>query len=163
MLRRIIILFFLVLPLVGCATAPQKGPRFTGVAEMKPGFSLLYIYRPYHFNGSIGWPTVFLNGVKTVDLVNQSYTFVHIRAGRYAIRTKISTPLSPMGNVPGEISIKPHKVYFLHFDITYFSREGSKIKLGKWTLTGKDDAVSEMRRLRYVRPYVETIGVDRQP
>ncbi|MGV8073015.1 MAG: DUF2846 domain-containing protein [Syntrophobacteraceae bacterium] len=158
-MRKQMFVFLLLLFITCCATPPEKGQRFTRIAETKPDYSLLYIYRPYEYIGRGVWPEVFFNEIKTVALVNESYTYVYIKPGNYRIRSEKSEFLSGLGNIPGEISIEPNSEYFLLLDRKY-QRLGFynyKAVHERWTLVDKNEAVSEIRRLRFIKPYVDLV------
>ncbi|MEM5785749.1 MAG: DUF2846 domain-containing protein [Syntrophobacteraceae bacterium] len=162
MIARVIFLFVILLSAGGCATAPEKGPRFTGLAENRPGYSTLYIFRPHEFIGKAVWPEVFLNQTRVVGLTDSSYTVVYIKPGRYWIRTEKSHFYSGLGNMPGEITVEPDKVHFLLLDRKYDTRPGvpmseATLLYARWRLTDAREARSEIVRLRFVKPYVDTV------
>ena len=173
MSKRVVVGLFAFLLLTGCATGPAKGPRFAGLADMKPGYGLLYIYRPHHHVGSWVWHDVFLNKTKVAGLVDGSYTCVYVEPGTYSIRTEKSLSISALDPGPGEITVEPSSVTFLLYDRRYEQYWGIaatgnpmaplvpipeyKTIYERWTVAEKEKALLELRECKFVKPYVETV------
>ena len=153
----------------GCATAPTRGPVFSGLADGKTGYSILYLYRPYEEVGSAVWPEVFINESKVVSLVNQGYTILYLKPGIYNIRTEKCNFITGLGdNITAELNIiKEGEVAFLKFDnknrlYTEMTFTGFTVVPTpdfeniheKWIAVEKNKALVEIKNCRYVTPYV---------
>ena len=161
MKNKIIILFILLECACGCVSLHEKGPRFTGIQENKSGYSLLYIYRPHEYIGQSVWPKIFIGNTKVVDLFDQSYTFVYIKPGSYRIHTEKSLSVSQIPNTDMRLDFDPGSVYFMCFNQKY-EKYGSllpsyNLMYGGLVLTKEKEAISELNRLRYVKPYMDFI------
>lgn len=162
------ILLGVVLLVVGCATDPGRPPDAKPFVEAnsRSGLAVLYIYRPAQNIARLVWPEVLLNEKKVVGLRNESYTVVYLKPGKYAVRTEKSTPLSGMGNIPGEFEIPKEGTYFLKFDRSYtefmsyvgiYASPSFKTNYERWVLVSRDAAIPDLGKCYYIEPYVETL------
>ena len=151
---------FAIFPLICCATGPGKGRRFAGLADMKPGHGLLYIYRTHHDVGCSAWHDVFLNKTKVAGLVDGSHPGL-CGAGRYSIRTRKSLSVSALDPGPGEIAVEPDTVTFPLYGPKYEQYWGLASTLNpmapvvpmpeyksideRWTVVEKERALPEIR------------------
>ena len=160
-IKRIIIPFAILLCIWGCATAPEKGPRFSGLPEMRPGYSLVYFYRPHEYIGRWVWPDIFMNHTKVAGLLDQTFAVIHTKPGKYRISTKKSLAISGIPEVEYELTVESGLVYYLHYDRKYVKTgimaDDYKLVYARWTLTDANEAMSEIRRLQHVTPYIDTV------
>jgi hypothetical protein len=163
------LLLSLICFLGGCASGrPPDAQPFREVSEPRPGFAILYIYRPHHNIGRLVWPEVFLNEQKIVGLRNEGYTVVYVKPGSYRVRTE-GSPLSAMPNIPGEFQISSNESYFLKFDRSYNRFTAPAGPLGtpsptfttnyeRWTLVPRPMALTEISNCFFVPPYVQVVS-----
>ena len=167
MRRCIIVSLVSICLLASCATIPAKGPRFGGLAETKPGYSLLYIYRPHDNVGRWVWHDIFLNNTKVVGLADGSFTYVYVQPGKYSIHAEKSSFLSASDPGPGEITIEPDSTQFLLFDRKHEEYlapmlppvPAYKIIYQRWTIiVEKEKALPDLSQCQFVEPYVHFVS-----
>jgi hypothetical protein len=85
-----LLLLVLVSTLVGGCTV-RTGSQFTPVISQPDDLATVYIYRPYRYFNSGGFPYIFVNGEKRFPLPMRGYRAVNLPLGEHEIKAEGST------------------------------------------------------------------------
>lgn len=111
-----IILFVAALLLLGCAAT---GPAFQSAAAPKEDDALIYVYRPESSTLSARSARIHVDGAPVVDLSNNGYTTVYVKAGRHKVSQYYPALLGVLGSGKTEepveiwIDAKPNQRHYV--------------------------------------------------
>jgi len=134
----LLVIVISVLFLEGCATA--SGPKFTPLSKLPEDKATVYIYRPYVFFNSGGYPNIFVNGEKMFSLPISGFGVLTLLPGNYEIMAKGSTWGTNWypGPVSEAFSFKAGLDYYLRVipwvpantpSLLFFSRARTQLKI----------------------------------
>lgn len=181
---------FLILFVLSSCSMPMlqkiNGEKFNAPTEYKTGYARLFIFRPDREINSCCWSEVSINGTYVFDLLNNGYTFIYIKPGKYKIKgpSYFSSKKYPehqsnktftTWSYDGDIEIKDTGDYLLMLNyITnksnnlnvlpagnspiVYSESETKILKVEWLLSPRNTETEQyIKNCSYIPPKVNTI------
>ncbi len=84
---RLLALLVVAIALSACSAT---GPVFTRHTDPASGEALIYLYRPNRWTARAGAPQIFINGQKSIKLLNKGYTAAYVVPGKIDILARWS-------------------------------------------------------------------------